>query len=137
MNPLLKQHIERYIEDIEQGDLTNSIIQCPLDIMSDYLNTLRMIDVVIPGHLIPFTRVSCYLASVLPYGMLFNIEIRSAGNETYEFFFPYSNIDSQQLNNGIINSCPCHYVHNDFSVDYYTQTVTIKVSIGPASKFMF
>ena len=89
----LKQHIEAYIDDIEKGNLTNSIIYCPLDIMSDYLDTLRMIDEVIPGHLIPFTRISCYLASVFKGGHMYNITIRSIGDETYEYQFPFSNID--------------------------------------------
>ena len=137
MNPLLKQHIETYIDDIEKGNLTNSIIYCPLDIMSDYLDTLRMIDEVIPGHLIPYTQICCYLASVLEGGCLVNMHFRSAGDETYEFLFPYSNIDTKQLNSGISNSCPCHYVHNHFSMDYSNKQLTIKVSIDPAVKFMF
>ena len=139
MNPLLKQHIEKYIDDIEKGNLHTSILYCPLDIMSDYLDILRMIDADIPGHLVPYTRVSCYLASVLNGGRLYNLTVRSIGDETYTFDFPRpsSRIDVKQLNEGITNSCPYHYVDNDFSMDYATQTVTIKVSIQNVSTFRF
>ena len=140
MNPLLKQHIETYIDDIDRHNLITSIIYCPLDVMSEYLDTLRMIDEPIPGHLVPFTRISCYLASQFEGGHMYNMTMRGIGDETYTFDFPIpsSRIDVQQLNNGITNSCPCHYVHNDFSMDYAAQTVTIKVSITPAySKSFF
>ena len=137
MNPLLKQHIETYIDDIEKGNLLNSIIYCPLDIMSDYLDALRMIDEVIPGHLIPFTHISCYLASFLKGGHIDNITVRSIGDETYEYKFPFSNIDYVQMRKGLADCCPCHYVTVDMDSAYNNGFVSIKVSIHNALKFMF
>lgn len=137
LSPALKQHIETYINDIEKGNLTSSIIYCPMDIISDYLDTLRMIDEVIPGHLIPFTRISCYLASVLKGGHMYNITMRSIGDETYEFLFPYSNIDYVQMRRELTNCCPYHYVTVDLGADYNNNCIYIKVSIQNASKFIF
>lgn len=137
LSPALKRHIEMNIDDIEKGNLTNSIIYCPLDIMSDYLDTLRMIDEVIPGHLIPFTRISCYLASVLKGGHMYNITIRGIGDETYEFKFPFSNIDYVQMRKELTDCCPHHYVTVDIGVDYNNGLVSIKVSIQNILTVMF
>ena len=137
MNPILKQHIERYIDDIDKGNLLNSIIYCPLDIMSDYLDALRMIDEVIPGHLIPYTRISCYLASVLKGGHMCNITMRSIGDETYEFQFPFSNIDYVQMRKELTNCCPYHYVTVDIGADYNNGIVSVEVSIQNIPTVMF
>lgn len=137
MNPILKQHIEEYIDDIEKGNLTNSVIYCPLDIMSEYLDTLRMIDEVIPGHLIPFTRISCYLASVFKGGRMYNITMRSIGDETYEYRFPFSNIDYVQMRKELTNCCPYHYVTVDIGSDFNNGLVSIKVSIRNIPTVMF
>ena len=133
MNPILKHHIEAYIDDIEKGNLTSSIIYCPLDIISDYLDTLRIIDEAIPGHLVPYTRISCYLASVFKGGHMYNMTIRGIGDETYEFQFPFSNIDYVQMRKELTNCCPYHYVTVDIGADYNNGLVSIKVSIQPVS----
>ena len=140
MNPLLKQHIEEYIDDIEKGNLINSIIYCPLDIMSDYLDALRRIDEPIPGQLIPFTRITCYLASQFKGGHMCNVTVLSIGNEMYTFDFPWSSvtgIDVSQVNHELSNCCPSSYIHVDYEGDYVTQILTIKVSIQHALNLMF
>ena len=135
MNPILKQHIEMYINDIEQHNLTGSIVYCPIDIMQEYLDTLRMIDEVIPGHLIPFTRICCCLASQLKGGQMHNLEFRSIGDETYTFQFPVQLMDSQRLRNELTQTCPDFY--STIDIGYGTSMIEIKVSIQHASKFMF
>lgn len=137
LSPILKHHIETYIDDIEKGNLLNSIIYCPLDIMSDYLDTLRIIDEVVPGHLVPFTRVCCYLASVLEGGHMYKITIRSLGDETYEFEFPFSNIDYQKMRKELTSCCPYHYVTVDISTDFNNKLISIKVSLNAISTVMF
>ena len=137
MNPVLKQHIETYINDIDRHNLINSILYCPLEVMSDYLDILRMIDEPIPGHLIPYTRISCYLASQFEGGDMYNMTIRSIGDETYEFKFPFSNIDYIQMRKELINCCPYHYVTVDISSNYNNGYVSIKVSIRNIPTVMF
>ena len=137
LSPALKRHIEMNIDDIEKGNLTNSIVYCPLDIMQDYLDTLRMIDEVIPGHLVPFTHISCYLASVIKGGQLYNMSLRSIGDETYEFHFPFCNIDYVKMRHELTDRCPYHYVTVDIGADYSNRYISIKVSIQPVSKFKF
>lgn len=137
MNPILKQHIESCIDDIERGELTNSIMYCPLDVISDYLDILRMIDEVIPGHLIPYTRISCCLASFLKGGNMCDATLRSVGDETYEFKFPVCNIDFVLLRQELNNCCPYHYVTVDLATDYMNGLLSVKVSIHNVSKFMF
>ena len=136
----LKQHIETYIDDIEKGNLTNSIIYCPMDIMSDYLDTLRMIDEPIPGHLIPFTRISCYLASQYKGGHMYNMEMRGIGDETYTFDFPWSSVtgaDINQVQRELSNCCPSNFVHVNYEGNHINQIITVRVSIAPASRFTF
>ena len=41
LSPALKQHIEAYIDDIDNENLTNSIIYCPLDCIEDYLDETK------------------------------------------------------------------------------------------------
>ena len=135
MNPMLKAHIETNIDDIEQHNLTGSIIYCPLDIMSDYLDTLRMIDEVIPGHLVPYTRICCCLANHLKGGRMYNMEFRSIGDETYTFQFPVQLMDSQKLRQELTQTCPGFY--STIDIGYGTSEIEIKVSIQHASKFMF
>ena len=135
LNPLLKQHVETYMDDIEKGDLTQSIVCCPIDVMQEYLDTLRMIDEVIPGHLIPFTRMCCCLASFLHGGQLVKTHYRSTGDETYTFEFPVQLMDSQRLRNDLIHSCPDFCLTVD--IGYSTSMIEVKVSIQHASKFMF
>ena len=129
MNPELKKHIETYIDDVEKGDLTQSIVNCPLDIISDYLDTLRMIEKVVPDHLILYTRISCYLASVIKGGHMYNITMRSIGDETYEFQFPFSNIDYVQMRKELTDCCPYHYVTVDLGSGYNNNYISINVSI--------
>lgn len=137
MNPILKQHIEKYIDDIDKGNLLDSIIYCPLDIISDYIDTLRMIDEVIPGHLVPYTRISCYLASVLKGGHMYNITMRRIGDETYKFQFPFCNIDYVQMRKELTNCCPYHYVTVDIGADYNNGLISIDVSIQNIPTVMF
>lgn len=135
MNPMLKAHIETYISDIEQHNLTNSIVYCPLDIMQEYLDILHMIDEVIPGHLVPFTRICCCLSSHLKGGRMYNIELRSIGDETYTFEFPVQLMDSQRLRHELTQTCPSFY--STIDIGYGTSMIEIKVSIQHASKFTF
>ena len=131
LSPELKSHIEAYIDDIEKGNLIKSIIYCPTDIMSEYLDALRMIDEVIPSPLIPYTRISCYLASVIKGGHMHNATLGCMGHETYEFQFPFSNIDYVDMRKELTNCCPYHYVTVDIGADYNNGVVSIKVSIMP------
>ena len=136
LSPALKNYIEMNIDDIEKGNLTNSIVYCPLDIMQDYLDTLRMVDEVIPGHLIPFTRISCCLASFLHRGQLIKTHYRATGDETYEFEFPVQNVDYEKLRRELTDCCPYHCTTVDIGLDY-NSCLSIKVSIQPISKFKF
>ena len=135
LSPALKQHVETYMDDIENGELTQSIVYCPLDIMQEYLDTLRMIDEVIPGHLIPFTRICCCLASHLKGGHMYNMGFRSIGDEIYTFEFPVQLVDSQRLRQELTQTCPDFYLTVD--IGYCTSMMEIKVSIQHASTFMF
>ena len=133
MNPLLKRHIEMNIDDIEKGNLTNSIIYCPLDIMDEYLDALRRIDEVIPGHLIPFTRIASYLASVFKGGQLYKMTIRNISNETYHFEFPYSGnkIDFLKVRQGLTDCWKFAYITCDIATDFTNNIISIKVSTTP------
>ena len=128
LSPELKHYIELNIDDIERGNLITSIIYCPLDIMKDYIDVLKIIDLHIPSHLIPFTDVCCCLAGCAKGGQLNCMKIGSIGiTETYEFYFPYQLMDYSRIHNKLINCCSHYFITCDINTD--ATVVCIKVSV--------
>ena len=137
LNPLLKRHIEAYIDDIEQGKLSNSILHCPIDVVSEYVMVLMNIDEDIPKHLMPFIRISGCLSSILPGGRLVSVTMDGVDETTFEFSFPARLVDYKQLQGQISVCCPHHFTMCNISLDNMSGSLLIRISISPEYKYRF
>ena len=142
LTPRVKTYIEQHIDDIENGNFNNSIIYCPLDILADYVDTLREAEVYLPQYLVPFVNIATYLASIIKDIRLYQISIRSLEEETYTFEFPYQNLDTKEVNYMISTLCSHCYTSCDYDLDYSNQRMQLTVSthaarLYPSKHFKF
>ena len=140
LDPVLKQHIEQYIDRIEDGNLFESIFYCPLSVVEDYIDVLNMIQSVIRAEWIPYIRVASYLGSEFGCGRACKIDYNcNTYDEQYDFQFPSSALKTtfEELQRNLTALCPYHSVRVNLNADYVSQETHIIVNICDLGAFRF
>lgn len=139
ISPQLKSHIEEYIEEIENENVYNSIIKCPINILDDYIQVLNEIEVQPSVMLKSYIDVACCIGSKIEYGNCYHIEVHSLDCFTYDFETDTTSLlNWDELQKEIIQICPYHYVQCAMSHEFFGMPRrTIRVNLQPLAKFRF
>ena len=137
LSPELKSHIEEYIDEIEKDNVHNSIIRCPVNILYEYIEVLKQIDVKPSAMLNPYIDVALCVASKT-VGVCHCSKIDFLHDEfKFEFEIPPQNLDWGVFQRALIISCPQYRVRSNIKYEYGNPMVTIQVSMQPIDKFRF
>lgn len=125
----LQKHIEFYIDQIEQGHTFYSILNCPLDILEEYLNVLKMVEVAPKEMCYPYIDIALYLARVTDSGQCVNMS-GTPDHVVYEFQFGLRLFDYEQTQMMLRTLCPHHRVTvESMSSDVTLGTTTLKIRV--------
>ena len=125
----LQKHIELYIDEIEQGHTFYSILNCPLDILEEYLNVLKMVEVAPKEMCYPYIDIALYLAKVTKNGLCASTH-GSPDYVVYEFQFSLQLFDYRRAQMEIRELCPHHQVTIDsMSSDVTLGITTLKIRV--------
>ena len=137
LSPELKFHIEKYIDEIDQNRVFHSIIKCPVNILHEYLEVLKQIDVKLMSELYSYVDVALCVASKTAGAChCSKIEIRH-DESNFEFEILPQNLDWGLFQKALIRACPQYYVRSNIKYEYGLTITTIQVSIQPIDKFRF
>lgn len=137
LSPALKQHIEEYIDEIDQNRVFHSIIKCPVNILDDYLNILQQIDITPMEQLNPYIDVAICVASKT-VGPCRCSKIESCQNGfKFEFDVLHQNIDWGLFQIALRKACPQYYLRSNIKYEYGLSMVTIQVEVQPIDNFRF
>ena len=133
LSPELKSHIEEYIDEIEKDNVHNSIIRCPVNILPEYIEVLKQIDVKPSAMLHPYIDVAlCIASKTVGSCHCSKIDFLHDGCN-FEFEIHPQNLDWESLHKAL----PQYYVHSNIKYEYGLPRTTIQVSIQLFSKFKF
>lgn len=137
-SPVLKQHIEKYIEEIEKDNVYTSILRCPIDILHEYIEVLKQIDVKPSPMLNPYIDVALCIASET-VGVCYcsKIEFVSVDVFNFEFEIHPQNLDWGLFQKALIKACPQYYVNSGLKYESGLSMETIQVSLQPTARFRF
>lgn len=137
LSPELKQHIEEYIDEIDQNRVFHSIIKCPVNILYDYLDILQEIDIKPMAELKPYIDVALCVASKTA-GVCYcsNVEFLHEGYN-FEFEIHPQNLDWGIFQRALMLACPQYRVRSNIKWEYGLPRTTIQVSMQPIDKFRF
>lgn len=137
LSPELKSHIEEYIEEIERDNVHNSIIRCPVNILYEYIEVLKQIDVKPSAILNPYIDVAICVASKT-VGVCHCSKIECLHDSlNLEFEIHPQNLDWGLFQKALMKACPYHYVRTNIKYEYGLPMTTIQVSVQPLDKFRF
>lgn len=137
LSPALKQHIEEYIDEIEQDNVHNSIIRCPVNILYEYIEVLKQIDVKPSTMITPYVDVAiCVASKTVGVCHCSKIDFLHDGFN-FEFEIHAQNLDWGLFQKALTKACPQYYVQSNIKYEYGLPMVTIQVSIQPLSKCRF
>ena len=137
LSPELKQHIEEYIEEIEQNRVFHSIIKCPVNILYDYLNILQQIDIKPVAELNPYLDVAkCIASKTSGVCHCSKIDFLHDGS-IFEFEIHAQNLDWGLFQRALMRACPQYHVRSNIKYEYGLPMVTIQVKVQPLDKFRF
>lgn len=129
LSPQLKSHIEEYITEIEQNNVHNSIIRCPLNILHEYIEVLQQIDVEPLEIVKPYIDVAiCVASKTVGHCRCSRIEFNSSSSR-FEFEVPPQNIDWRTFQNDLMSACPQYHVQSDITYNYGSPLTVIQISI--------
>ena len=138
LSPELKQHIEEHIDEIERDNVYNSIIRCPVNILYEYLEVLKQIDVKPSAMITPYIDVAlCVASKTAGVCHCSNIKFLHHDEFNVEFEIPPQNLDWRLFQQSLMKSCPDHYVRSNIKYELGLPMTTIQVSIQPLDKFRF
>lgn len=137
LSPELKFHIEEYIEEIDQNRVFHSIIKCPVNILYEYLEVLKQIDIKPMAELNPYIDVAiCIASKTVGVCRCSKIEFLHDGSN-FEFEIPPQNLDWGLFQKALIRACPQYYVHSNIKYEYDQPMTTIQVLMQPIGNFRF
>lgn len=138
LSPELKYHIEEYIDEIEKDNVHNSIIRCPVNILHEYIEVLKQIDVKPSTLLTPYIDVAtCVASKTMGVCHCSKIELRHDGFN-FEFEIPPQNLDWSLFQKALMKACSEYYVvRSNIKYEYGAPMTTIQVSVQPLDKFRF
>ena len=138
LSPELKSHIEEYIEEIEKDNAHNSIIRCPVNILHEYIEVLKQIDVKPSAILSPYIDVAlCVASKTAGVCRCSKIEFLHHDEFNLEFEIHPQNVDWELFQKALMKACPYHYVRSNIKYECGQPMTTIQVSIHPLAKFSF
>lgn len=139
LDPVLKQHIEQYIDRIEDGNLFESIFYCPLSVVEDYVDVLNMIQCAIRAEWIPYIRVASYIGSEFGCGRACKIDYGDDKEEQYDFQFPSAALKTtfEKLQRELTALCPYHDARVNLNADYVLQETHIIVNLCDVGALRF
>ena len=127
LSPELKSHIEEHIEEIEKDNVHNSIIRCPVNILYEYIEVLKQIDVKPSAILTPYIDVAICVASKT-VGVCRCSKIECLHDSlNLEFEIHPQNLDWGLFQKALMKACPQYYVRSN--IKYELPMTTIQVSI--------
>lgn len=134
----LKSHIEEYIDEIEKDNVHNSIIRCPVNILHEYIEVLKQIDVKPSAMVTPYIDVALCVASKTA-GVCHCSKIQFLHYDEFnvEFEIHPQNLDWESFQRALMKSCPDHYVRSNIKYELGLPMITIQVSIHPIGSFKF
>lgn len=129
LSPELKSHIEEYIDEIERDNVHNSIIRCPINILYEYIEVLKQIDVKPSAMLNPYVDVALCVASKTA-GSCRCSRIECLHDRlNFEFEIHPQNLDWGLFQKALMKACPQYYVRSNIKYEYGQPMTTIQVSI--------
>ena len=138
LSPELKSHIEEYIDEIEQDNVHNSIIRCPVNILYEYIEVLKQIDVKPTALLTPYIDVAlCVASKTTGVCHCSKIEFLHHNEFNVEFEIHPQNLDWGLFQRALIGACPQYRVRSNIKYEYGQPMTTIQVSMQPIAKFRF
>ena len=138
LSPELKSHIEEYIDEIEKDNVHNSIIRCPVNILPEYIEVLKQIDIKPSAMLHPYIAVAiCVASKTVGVCRCSKIEFLHHDEFNVEFEIPPQNLDWGLLQRALISDCPQYCVRSNIKYEYGQPMTTIQVSMQPIEKFRF
>lgn len=137
LSPELKYHIEEYIEEIEKDNVHNSIIRCPINILYEYIEVLKQIDVKPSTMITPYIDVAlCVASKTVGPCHCSKIECRLDGFN-FEFEIHAQNLDWGLFQKALRRACPQYYISSNIKYEYGLPMVTIQVEVRSIDKFRF
>lgn len=137
LSPELRSHIEEYIEDIEKDNVHNSIIKCPVNILYEYIEVLKQIDVKPSAMLNPYIDIAiCVASKTAGVCRCSKIDFLHDGFN-FEFDIHPQNLDWRLFQKALMQACPQYYVSSNIKYECGLPMTTIQVSIQPIDKFRF
>lgn len=129
LSPQLKSHIEEYITEIEQNNVHNSIIRCPVNILAEYMEVLQQIDVEPHEIVKPYIDVAiCVASKTVGQCRCSALEFNSSSSR-FEFEVLSQNIDWRTFQNDLMSACPQYHVQSTITYNYGSPLTVIQISI--------
>lgn len=131
LSPAMKQHIETYIDEIDQNNVIQSIYSCPIEILCDYINILDSIDV--KPHIITrsYVSIALYIASICGGAHLSDVRIENFMSreeiQSFEFLVNKQYVNSIELEQELQRLCPSNEVLCSISMSPYVTTIKVSV----------
>lgn len=138
LSPELKSHIEEHIEEIEKDNVHNSIIRCPVNILHEYIEVLKQIDVKPSVMLNPYIDVAlCVASKTAGICHCSKIELLHPDEFKFEFEIHPQNLDWGLFQKALMKACPYHYVRSNIKYELGLPMTTIQVELHPIGSFRF
>ena len=135
LRPELKSHIEEYIEEIEQNRVYHSIINCPLDILNDYISVLKLIDVTPMMALKTYIDIATFIDSnITGRACCTNVILHSLEDVTYEFSIPVQPLNWLKIQEGLSRCAPYNFIQSELVYTAGTKLL-LQVSVHPIGTF--
>jgi hypothetical protein len=122
----LKIYIEQHIGEIEQNRIYNSIVSCPWNILNEYIEVLKMIDIPIDFE---WTTIKLFqfVSSMFPEGYCEETDYIDNA-QVHHFKLPLQDVNYTKLQKMLTDACPnCLLIHVEHM--YASRVTTIEVKV--------
>ena len=137
MTSKVKAYVEGHIDALEQQRISETVYECPTDIVKEYANILTAINIEIPLHIRRYLSLVDCLHRHMNSFSLWNYEVNGGSEEyTFKTYHPVNSTHIKELNHEISHIFFEQFVRVDSQLDYSTQCITLSVTLFPIQRFI-
>ena len=134
LSPGLKSHIEKYIEEIDRGDMFLSVVNCPLDILVKYIQVLKTIEYDLNKSEQTYFNIASWIYAYTENACCRAVDVTDTHIE-YIFEMPLQDVHHSELRDALCACDPFNEIQFQITTDaQYLKTI---IQVITFQKFKF